>query len=1495
MSAFHVFVKLKIAAGLCFLALQVQAQLGPTSPTLEGADGTTYRSSTEYFGGPLFGQIVPPSPNAAAFGKVTDIPVSMYTGQPNVSIPLFVLKTQSLSVPITLSYHYTGLRVEERPSWVGLGWTLNAGGVVSRTIRGLADEAHDDNQLGYFLTAAAFSPGSSIDSNSLMHSPNSYLFTDSGRVNQDSDLFKYEVRCGAEESTAKKATIRRQAHALASGFWGGQPDLFNYSLPNGQSGKYLYQHDPSSGRFDIKLIPKNNVIIAGPFTPGTAFPMIYREDGVDIFTPDGVHYAFEEVEASRTTQLSVSTDGSASGHTTNFAYPTAWYLSRISDASGQEFITFHYEEDTLDYYGRTQHIQRTKLFDLGNNSSDNAGSEVLMARDLQSTTHYNYYSKRLRYIRSSNGYEVEFLPTTHTVNETGAKGLWQVIVRFEQRIIQRYLFDYKGGGQRLMLKELTQLTPDSSQSGNLPVHKFRYVNENSAHSLHYGAPMDYWGYWRGGTSNESQIPSVYSNIYDLGVTGRERTASEQFATTGALQMIEYPTGGTARFDWELHDFSNIEDFTVDYTQSEDESRPEYSIRTVSASYTYEEDNNDILPVPGSPINVYSDVMHIRPEFATYPVEITVGPWICCLTQNLGGTSDDPTGGCTSAPSLDRACEVFYVQTHRYNQQGNLEELPDPPHFQLPQTGTGSGESQYPSKILEAGKYKLLVRFTPPQEHADKLLGETLWVTARYVDGIDTVTIPGFETNTAVSLSEGGGIRVKRIELSSPGNLSPIIKTLEYTRRVDDGQSVISSGRLMSPLVFGSLEEQVFVHSNSSEAGVASAPCADGASARFLVARDQSLYAQRGSAQGSMVGYDSVHVYFGEYDPTGSVEPLKGTGGKITYAYKNKADESTGLGFSAHLGTSGASQWGATIGSGISHNLTNGKLLHEITYRREGNRYVKQAETRYWYNNSLYLTEKVGFALNVIHGTNFVFGQGACTDYDGTPKECGWQHIIAWETYEYTGRPTLYSTIREVYDDHGVARETRQQTFYRDSGPHIPERLPNGQNVDWSDSKMQLPKRQLTKGNDRDDLERVYVYPDEMGVASSLHGELVKRFQLGPVEERALRNDSILSARKTEFQYAMPDDNGRKKIVPSKVLIHEDSIATKAVNYVEKGAFERYDADGHLLQFRKEADIPTAVVWSATGDRALAQVQFAGANQIAYTSFEEPDDRSWSWDTSGGTTQLECLNHFFLCQEAIDDCLTACSIAQDQKVTEWMSRYGIASQELRGVVMASGDLAAIATLVDETLTVRERNYLINRGFIPSLEEYPHVADSCLSACPSGGDRMQALQNCQQTLDTCLLSIVPDAVVIDGQPKTGERYYQSTGDLTVSNLPTGEYVVSFWAKSIGGSTSVTVNGQTQSISGGDWQLFQIPVTLTSGTGSTITVSPGSADLALDELRLFPRGAKMSSFTYHPSGQVLTMNGPNNLIMYYEYDELNRLIRVRDHEGNLLQAHEYQYATE
>ena len=109
---------------------------------------------------------------------------------------------------------------------------------------------------------------------------------------------------------------------------------------------------------------------------------------------------------------------------------------------------------------------------------------------------------------------------------------------------------------------------------------------------------------------------------------------------------------------------------------------------------------------------------------------------------------------------------------------------------------------------------------------------------------------------------------------------------------------------------------------------------------------------------------------------------------------------------------------------------------------------------------------------------------------------------------------------------------------------------------------------------------------------------------------------------------------------------------------------------------------------------------------------------------------------------------------------------------------------------------------------------------------------------------------------------------TGDYTVSFVPpnTRSYILQYW-----------------NFANGKWnfnqQNYSGPQTL-SGT--------------LDEIRVFPSDAQMTTYTYDSRFGLRSICDMNNRINSYEYDRIGRLKLIRDHDGNIIKSFDYQYQT-
>ncbi len=140
--------------------------------------------------------VLPPSPNTSALSAYGNYRVSDFTGVPDITIPIYVVKSRNFSIPITLYYHASGIKVTDVSSWIGLGWALNVGGQISRKVMGLPDETPS---IG---------------------------------------LMSYPVRNG---TTLSEPDDESWLYQVVSGGYDQQADIFSYDFP-GHSGKFIYSN-----------------------------------------------------------------------------------------------------------------------------------------------------------------------------------------------------------------------------------------------------------------------------------------------------------------------------------------------------------------------------------------------------------------------------------------------------------------------------------------------------------------------------------------------------------------------------------------------------------------------------------------------------------------------------------------------------------------------------------------------------------------------------------------------------------------------------------------------------------------------------------------------------------------------------------------------------------------------------------------------------------------------------------------------------------------------------------------------------------------------------------------------------------------------------------------------------------------------------------------------------------------------------------------------------
>jgi hypothetical protein len=113
----------------------------------------------------------------------------------------------------------------------------------------------------------------------------------------------------------------------------------------------------------------------------------------------------------------------------------------------------------------------------------------------------------------------------------------------------------------------------------------------------------------------------------------------------------------------------------------------------------------------------------------------------------------------------------------------------------------------------------------------------------------------------------------------------------------------------------------------------------------------------------------------------------------------------------------------------------------------------------------------------------------------------------------------------------------------------------------------------------------------------------------------------------------------------------------------------------------------------------------------------------------------------------------------------------------------------------------------------------------------------------------------------------------------------YKVGFWAKRTSGTGNVNVGGQTEALTTA-WKWVEKTI-----TSSSLTISGSS--VIIDELRLHPADAMMTSYTYEPLVGMTSQTDPRGYTLIYFYDPANRLQTIKDEDGNIVEHYEYNYA--
>ena len=671
------------------------------------------------------------SPQAAALNKFVEFPVSYFNGIPNISLPLYDVRSGDIDLPISLSYHAGGIRVNEEASWVGLGWALNAGGVISHDVKGIDDDCGSQR---FF---------------------NKYFPTNMGNTyyedNMDAEVIGGTNLLDINGNLVNQTTLfgdLGQGNSVAD----GEPDLYLYNFGN-YSGKFTWING------QMVDLTHNNI----QFTKGVG--------NITAITPDGYSYQFDTTEKTftgncpTTVAYYLTQITSPKGKTMSLQYKS---FKQLYDANAAAWSTA-YDSISLAFTNGDYVAQMPTLFESFANMQFLAGytqtiQPVYTPRVCSIYTPYTQI-QYLDKIVFDKGY-IQF-------SKSPRKDLYGVkldsisIYRSDSSLVKSigFNYDYFVGNSDDGLFSTSLIYTGFRLNYPLDYRKNRLrlsaMQEDGArHSFTYDTAaslplkssfgQDYWGYFNNQGGNTTLIPDFrrYSQSTTLPVSlssfvGADREQDSASTVGFALQKITYPTKGSTSFQYELNQYNNLGG----------QQQYQYVSNTVSATDTG---------------------VGVQTNFFTLsqPTYVTItGHLFCNNGPDLGAVTDCGcyfSQQCSNGAANSLWASIVKVDPVTHAVDTLYANLEWDKYTQLVQS-TG-GNFTITNQLLSAGTYEITANY--PDNKAPGILGQRMAsLVVNYFARVP-LSVPPQEN--------AGGLRVKQITDFDSATNQSMVRNYTYT-------------------------------------------------------------------------------------------------------------------------------------------------------------------------------------------------------------------------------------------------------------------------------------------------------------------------------------------------------------------------------------------------------------------------------------------------------------------------------------------------------------------------------------------------------------------------------------------------------------------------------------------------------------------------------------------------------------------------------------------
>ncbi|MFY0689680.1 MAG: PKD domain-containing protein [Cyclobacteriaceae bacterium] len=438
-------------------------------------------------------------------------PVNLFNGVAAVSVPLYSAPVgNGATIPIGLGYTASGIRVDQVASSVGLGWNLQAGGAVTRIVRGRPDTGYEE-----------FDPSLT-----------------------DQEVYR----------------------SLIEGSKDGEKDMYYFSIP-GRSGAFVLQvQEDETGLLTTpvgKPIPWQDITII--YTSG-GFTLV-DEGGVEYYF--GGSADTEEESVFNVTETATYESANEMTYVSTWflkeiRYPNVSYAKNVSftynTGAPTEVESFSYK--TKYELGLDENCDNTLLTQSGvitvKSKTIIGAPKYLSHIDFPLGDIYFHYNQTTRQ-DLENGLSLDRIQVLNKLdNEVATYQLNYTYFDSNTSYLQGTSYGPCYDPElckRLVLTSVYNIT----KGGNLLHRSFEYTTGQTLvggdwdpfalppRDSYY---TDHWGYYNGGT-HQGNTHIAHEDIPELGVPGMDKSSSGA-VKAGMLNKVTLPTGGYSTLEYEHH-------------------------------------------------------------------------------------------------------------------------------------------------------------------------------------------------------------------------------------------------------------------------------------------------------------------------------------------------------------------------------------------------------------------------------------------------------------------------------------------------------------------------------------------------------------------------------------------------------------------------------------------------------------------------------------------------------------------------------------------------------------------------------------------------------------------------------------------------------------------------------------------------------------------------------------------------------------------------------